>query len=59
MEPKKKKRINDLLYLLSLLTNCIHGEVSDILRGYGKTNEELKDSILYIIDERFSFLDNQ
>ena len=47
------KRIKDLLYFISCITNLIHGEIEEIMRGRGRTNEELKDSILYIIEDRF------
>lgn len=54
-EKERNKRIVDLLYFVSRITNFIHGEIEEIMRGRGKTNEELRDSISYIVEDRFGF----
>lgn len=50
---EQNNRIRNLLYFISCITNLIHSEIEGIMRGHGRTNEELKDSILYIIEDRF------
>lgn len=52
-------RVKDLLYLISCITNLIHNEIEDIMRGRGRTNEEIKESVLYIIEERFGYMSNK
>ena len=54
-EKKRNERIIDLLYFASRITNLIHGEIEEIMRGRGKTNEELRDSISYIVEDKFGF----
>lgn len=50
---ERDKKIKNLLYFVSCITNLIHGEIEEIMRGRGRTNEELRDSISYIMEERF------
>lgn len=50
---EQNNRIRNLLYFVSCITNLIHGEIEEIMRGRGRTNEELGDSILYIVEDRF------
>ena len=54
-EKERNKRIRDLLYFVSCITNLIHSEIEEIMRGRGKTNEELRDSVSYIVEDRFGF----
>ena len=38
------------------ITIKIHNEIEEILRGRGRSNNEIRESIEYILDERFSYL---
>lgn len=43
-EKERNKRIRDLLYFVSCIINLVHDEIEKIMRGCGRTYEELKDS---------------
>lgn len=47
-----KQRINDLLYIQKEITNRIHTEIDETMRGCGRSNQEIKESIIYILDDR-------
>lgn len=47
-----KKRVNDLLYIEKEIVNRLHNDIEEILRGKGRTNTEIKESISYVLDDR-------
>ena len=49
------KKINKLLYLMSLLDNVIIEEITEINRGKGHTAKEITDRLKYWIDDRMFF----
>lgn len=52
-ESEKNKRIKDLLYLNSILTHIITNEIEEcVMRGRPSSNEDIKEHILYHLDER-------
>ena len=48
-----KNRIEILLSLRREIENRIDGEIGEILRGRGRNNLEIKESIIWILEERF------
>lgn len=53
------KRIKDLLYIESQIITKIHNEIEEILRGRGRSNNEIRESIDYMLDERFAYLQDK
>lgn len=53
------KRIKDLLYIKSQIITKIHNEIEEILRGRGRSNNEIRESIDYMLDERFAYLQDK
>lgn len=52
-ESEKNKRIKDLLYLNSILTYIITNEIEEcVMRGRPSSDEEIKERIVYHVDER-------
>ena len=49
-------RINDLLYLMTVLDNAIVNEVREINRGKGHSAEKIKETLKYWIEERIAFM---
>lgn len=47
-----KKRVNDLLYIEKEIVNRLHSDIEEVLRGKGRTNTEIKESINYTLDDR-------
>ena len=47
-----KKRVNDLLYVEKEIVNRLHNDIEEVLRGRGRTNKEIKESINYTLDDR-------
>lgn len=52
-------RIKDLLYIESQIITKIHNEIEEILRGRGRSNNEIRESIDYTLDERFAYLQDK
>lgn len=48
-----KQRINDLLYIQKEITNRISTEVEETMRGRGRSSQEIKESIIYLLDDIF------
>lgn len=48
-------RINDLLYLMTILDNVISEEIIEVNRGKGHTAEEIGESLKYHIEDRLKF----
>jgi hypothetical protein len=48
------QKIKNLLYLETLITNMIHHDVEELLRGKETDNQKLKESIIYQIDDRLN-----
>ena len=48
-------RINDLLYLMTILDNVISEEIIEVNRGKGHTAKEIGDSLKYHIEDRLKF----
>ena len=46
------RQIFDLLYIQKEVTNRIGNEINELLRGRGRTNAEIKESLIYMIEER-------
>ena len=49
-------RINDLLYLMTVLDNTIINEIREINRGNGHPVEEIEDTLKYWIEDRIAFM---
>lgn len=49
-------RINDLLYLMTVLDNAIINEVREINRGKGHPAEKIEETLKYWIEERITFM---
>lgn len=49
-------RINDLLYLMTVLDNAIINEVREINRGKGHSAEKIEETLKYWIEERIAFM---
>lgn len=47
-----KNRISDLLYIQKEITVRIHTEIDEVMRGHARSNEEIKESIIYMLDDR-------
>ncbi|WP_180272669.1 hypothetical protein [Konateibacter massiliensis] len=47
-------KINNLLYLETIITNLIHREIEELLRGKESDSQKLKESIIYQIDDRLN-----
>ena len=47
------KHVNDLLHLEHELINRIHTDITEILRGRGRSIDEIKESIEYVLTDRF------
>ena len=56
---KNSTRIKDLLYIESQIITKIHNEIEEILRGKGRSNNEIRESIDYTLDERFAYLQDK
>ena len=56
---KNSTRIKDLLYIESQIITKIHNEIEEILRERGRSNNEIRESIDYILDERFAYLQDK
>ena len=57
-EKDTKKRISDLLYMEKEFVNIIHSEIDEIMRGRGRTKAEIKESIEYMLENRFAFIED-
>ena len=51
LEENMRRQISHLLYIQTCVSNRINQEIDEILRGRGKSSEEIKDSIVYLLDE--------
>lgn len=49
-------RINDLLYLMTVLDNAIVNEIREINRGKGHSAEKIEETLKYWIEERIVFM---
>lgn len=49
-------RINDLLYLMTVLDNAIINEIREINRGNGHPAEKIEETLKYWIEERIAFM---
>lgn len=47
-----RSQLSDLLYIQKGINNRICNEIDELMRGRGRTNSEIKESIIYILDER-------
>ena len=47
-----RSQLSDLLYIQKEINNHICNEIDELMRGRGRTNNEIKESIIYILDER-------
>lgn len=57
-EKDTKKRISDLLYMEKEFVNIIHCEIDEIMRGRGRTKSEIRESIEYMLEDRFAYIDD-
>ena len=53
---RDKDRINGLLEIQLQVNQRIAGEIGEILRGNPHKMKDVRDSLQYVIDERFYFL---
>lgn len=52
-EKEKNTRIKDLLYLNRVITDIITNEIEEcVMRGKPSSNEEIKEHIIYHVDEQ-------
>ena len=51
-DKEMKQRISDLLYIQKEITNRIYIEIDETMRGHGRNNQEIKESIIYLLDDR-------
>lgn len=49
-------RINDLLYLMTVLDNTIINEIREINRGNGRPAEKIEETLKYWIEDRIEFM---
>jgi len=49
-------RINDLLYLMTVLDNTIINEIREINRGNGHPAEKIEETLKYWIEDRIEFM---
>lgn len=49
-------RINDLLYLMTVLDNTIINEIREINRGNEHPAEKIEETLKYWIEERIAFM---
>lgn len=54
IDPDMQHRINDLLYLQKEFVNRMNTEIDELMRGRGRSNQEIKDSLIYMIDDRLN-----
>lgn len=47
-----QKQVLDLLYTQKMVAERISNEIIELLRGRGRTNKEIKESLKDILDER-------
>lgn len=54
VDKETKKRITDLLYVQKEIYSRIYTDIGDILRGKGRDNKAIKESIIYVLDDRLN-----
>lgn len=53
LEDKEMRcRISDLLYIQKEIVNRIYTEIDETMRGHARSNQEIKESIIYMLDDR-------
>ena len=52
VDKETRRKINDLLYIEKCVSDRIHGEISEVMIGRGKTARDFGNSLKYVIDER-------
>ena len=58
IEKDTKKRISDLLYVEKEFISIIHSEIDEIMRGRGRTKSEIRKSIEYMLEDRFTYIED-
>ena len=58
IEKDTKKRISDLLYVEKEFVSIIHSEIDEIMRGRGRTKSEIRESIEYMLEDRFAYIED-
>lgn len=51
-DKEMRQRISDLLYIQKEIANRIYTEIDEAMRGRGRNNQEIKESIIYLLDDR-------
>lgn len=49
-----KNRISDLLCIQKEITQRMHTEIDEVMRGHARSNEEIKESIIYMLNDRLN-----
>jgi len=49
-----RQQVSDLLYIQKELVNRIGSEIDSIMRGSGRSNKEIKESLFYMLDDRLN-----
>ena len=53
----QQKYISDLLYVNKTITERIFADIDEIQRGRGRSPEDVKASLIYVLDEAFGYID--
>lgn len=46
------RKISNLSHVQKEINNCISNEILELVRGRGRTNKEIEESIKYILEEK-------
>lgn len=49
---EKRQQISDLLYIEKDIVTRIGNEIEEIMRGRGRTNKEIRESLIYMLEEK-------
>ena len=49
---ENRQQISDLLYIQKDIVTRIGNEIEEILRGRGRTNTEIRESLIYMLEEK-------
>lgn len=52
IDKETKNRVSELLCIQKDICNRLYAEIDEIMRGRGRTNKEIKESIIYVLDDR-------
>lgn len=49
---ENRQQISDLLYIEKDIVTRIGNEIEEIMRGRGRTNKEIRESLIYMLEEK-------